>query len=64
MSLLDKLRLRELKARAKRHLGTTTGNRELAAKARTEEAEAKLLRTKDEILHTANEIRRDYGIRR
>jgi hypothetical protein len=61
---MDKLRLRELKARTKRRFGASTGNRTMAAEARTEEAEAKLLRTKDEIMETAQEIRREYGVRR
>ncbi|MFC6085416.1 hypothetical protein [Sphaerisporangium aureirubrum] len=61
---MDRLRLRELKARAKRRFGSSTGNRTMAAEARTEEAEAKLLRTKDEIMETAKEIRREYGGRR
>ncbi|GAA1260901.1 hypothetical protein GCM10009677_10340 [Sphaerisporangium rubeum] len=63
MGLLDKLNLRQLKARTTHHLAKSTGNRRLAAKARTEEAEAKLLRTQDEILETAKEIRREYGMR-
>lgn len=63
MGLLDKLNLRELKARTKHHLAKSTGNRQLAAKARTEAAEAKLLKTQDEIMETAKEIRREYGMR-
>ncbi|GII01180.1 hypothetical protein [Planobispora takensis] len=64
MSLMEKLNLRELKARAKRRMGTRTGNRRLAAEGRTEEAEAKLLKTQDEILDAVAEMRREYGIRR
>ncbi|MGV9771192.1 hypothetical protein [Streptosporangium sp. NPDC003464] len=64
MSLIEKLNLREMKARAKRKLGSRTGNRRLAAEGRTEEAEAKLLKTQDEILDTVAEMRREYGVRR
>ncbi|WP_214413472.1 hypothetical protein [Sphaerisporangium fuscum] len=64
MSLIDKWKLRELKARAKRRLGATTGNRAMAAEARTEEAEARLLQTEDRIRQTAHEIRREHGILR
>ncbi|WP_433253346.1 hypothetical protein ACQPYK_09795 [Streptosporangium sp. CA-135522] len=64
MGLIEKLNLREMKARAKRRLGSRTGNRRLAAEGRTEEAEAKLLRTQDEILDTVAEMRREYGARR
>ncbi|MDH2430054.1 hypothetical protein [Sphaerisporangium sp. TRM90804] len=64
MSLVDKLKFRMLKARAKQRLGATTGNRTMAAEARTEEAEARLLATKDKIMETADEIRRDYKVRR
>ncbi|MDP9860869.1 MULTISPECIES: hypothetical protein [Streptosporangium] len=64
MSLVEKLNLREMKARAKRKLGSRTGNRRLAAEGRTEEAEAKLLKTQDEILDTVAEMRREYGVRR
>ena len=64
MSLMDKLNLREMKARAKRKLGSRTGNRRLAAEGRTEEAEARLLKTQDEILESVAEMRREYGARR
>ncbi|ACZ84758.1 MULTISPECIES: CsbD family protein [Streptosporangium] len=64
MGLIEKLNLREMKARAKRKLGSRTGNRRLVAEGRTEEAEAKLLRTQDEILDTVAEMRREYGVRR
>ncbi|WP_405145360.1 hypothetical protein OG589_01245 [Sphaerisporangium sp. NBC_01403] len=63
MGFMDKWKMRELKARAKRRLGAGTGNRTMAAEARTEEAEARLLRTQDQIKETANEIRREYGVR-
>ncbi|GAA2989740.1 hypothetical protein [Streptosporangium longisporum] len=64
MGLMEKLNLREMKARAKRTLGSRTGNRRLVAEARTEEAEAKLLKTQDEILDTVAEMRKEYGARR
>lgn len=64
MGLLEKLNLREMKARAKRRLAGRTGDRRLVAEARTEEAEAKLLKTQDEILDTVAEMRREYGVRR
>ncbi|MFC4589329.1 hypothetical protein [Sphaerisporangium corydalis] len=63
MGFMDKWKLRMLKARAKRGLGTSTGNRTMAAEARTEEAEARLLQTESRIKETANEIRREYGTR-
>ncbi|TKK90049.1 CsbD family protein [Herbidospora galbida] len=53
-------KLREMKARAKQQIGHRTGNRTLVAEGRTEQAEAKLLRTKDRIRTVANEIRRRY----
>lgn len=53
-------RLREMKARAKNEIGARTGNRTLAAEGRTEQAEAKLLRTQDRLRSVANEIRRKY----
>ncbi|WP_449064867.1 hypothetical protein [Planomonospora algeriensis] len=61
---MEKFGLRELKARAKRLLGRSTGNRRLAAEGRTEEAEAKLLRTQEEILETVAEARREHAARR
>ncbi|MFI6508204.1 hypothetical protein ACIBCT_11410 [Streptosporangium sp. NPDC050855] len=61
---MEKLNLREMKAKAKRKLGSRTGNRRLVAEARTEEAEAKLLKTQDEILDTVAEMRKEYGARR
>ncbi|WP_326820523.1 hypothetical protein [Streptosporangium sp. NBC_01756] len=64
MGLIEKLNLREVKARAKRKLGNRTGNRRLVAESRTEEAEAKLLKTQDEILDTVAEMRREYGVKR
>ena len=53
-----------MKARAKRRLGSRMGDRRLVAEARTEEAEAKLLKTQDEILDTVAEMRKEYGARR
>lgn len=64
MGLMEKLNLREMKAKAKRRLGNRMGDRRLAAEARTEEAEAKLLKTQDEILDTVAEMRKEYGTRR
>ncbi|MEU4829216.1 hypothetical protein [Streptosporangium sp. NPDC023615] len=64
MGLMEKLNLREMKAKAKLKLGSRTGNRRLVAEARTEEAEAKLLKTQDEILDTVAEMRKEYGARR
>ncbi|MEU6739090.1 hypothetical protein [Streptosporangium sandarakinum] len=64
MGLVGKLSLREMKARAKRKLGGRIGDRRLAAEGRTEEAEARLLRTQDEILDTVAEMRREYGAAR
>lgn len=64
MGLMEKFNLRELKARVKRRLAGRTGNRRLVAEARTEEAEARLLKTRDEILDTVAEMRREYGVRR
>ncbi|MEV7006066.1 hypothetical protein [Streptosporangium sp. NPDC051022] len=64
MGLMDRLNLRELKARAKRKLGARTGDRRLAAEGRTEEAEARLLKTQDEILESVAAMRREYGARR
>ncbi|GGS59904.1 hypothetical protein GCM10010156_18080 [Planobispora rosea] len=64
MSLMEKFNLRELKARAKRQMGHRIGDRRLAAEGRTEEAEAKLLKTQDEILEAVAEMRREYGLRR
>ncbi|GAA3099526.1 hypothetical protein [Streptosporangium carneum] len=64
MGLMDKLNLREVKARAKRTLGGRLGDRRLAAEGRTEEAEARLLKTQDEILDAVAEMRREYGARR
>ncbi|MBG0812942.1 MULTISPECIES: hypothetical protein [Planomonospora] len=61
---MEKFGLRELKARTKRLLGRSTGNRRLAAEGRTEEAEAKLLRTQEEILETVAEARREHAARR
>ncbi|GAA3115575.1 hypothetical protein GCM10010466_03300 [Planomonospora alba] len=61
---MDGFGLRELKARAKRALGRSTGNRRLAAEGRTEEAEARLLRTREEILETVAEVRREHAARR
>ncbi|RCG30815.1 CsbD family protein [Sphaerisporangium album] len=61
MGLLDKWKMRELRARAKRRLGASTGNRTLAAEGRTEEAEARLLQTEDQIKQTAREIRAKYA---
>ncbi|MEU4536824.1 hypothetical protein AB0G15_18340 [Streptosporangium sp. NPDC023825] len=64
MGLMEKLNLREMKARAKLKLANRTGNRRKVAEARTEEAEAKLLKTQDEILDTVAEMRKEYGARR
>ncbi len=64
MGLMEKLNLREMKAKAKLKLASRTGNRRKVAEARTEEAEAKLLKTQDEILDTVAEMRREYGARR
>ncbi|WP_447191257.1 hypothetical protein [Streptosporangium sp. G12] len=64
MGLMEKLNLREMKARAKLKLAGRTGNRRKVAEARTEEAEAKLLKTQDEILDTVAEMRKEYGARR
>jgi uncharacterized protein YjbJ (UPF0337 family) len=64
VGLIEKLNLREMKARAKRKLGSRTGNRRMVAESRTEEAEAKLLKTQDEILDTVAEMRREYGVKR
>ena len=64
MGFMDKWKMRELKARAKRTLSAGTGNRAKAAEARTEAAEARLLQTQDKIKETAAEIRREYGTRR
>ncbi|MBB2910017.1 hypothetical protein FHS43_001263 [Streptosporangium becharense] len=64
MGLLEKLNLREMKARAKRSLGSRMGDRRMVAAARTEEAEAKLLKTQDEILDTVARARREHGARR
>ncbi|MEV6865228.1 hypothetical protein AB0M44_29990 [Streptosporangium subroseum] len=64
MGLMEKLNLRAMKAQAKLKLGRRTGNRRLAAEGRTEEAEAKLLKTQDEILDTVAEMRREYGVKR
>lgn len=64
MGLMEKLNLREMKAKAKLKLGSRTGNRRMVAEARTEEAEAKLLKTQDEILDTVAEMRKEYGARR
>ncbi|MGJ6963961.1 hypothetical protein ACSDR0_18810 [Streptosporangium sp. G11] len=61
---MEKLNLRAMKARAKRKLGSRTGDRRMVAEARTEEAEAKLLKTQDEILDTVAEMRKEYGARR
>ncbi|GII61712.1 hypothetical protein Skr01_17970 [Sphaerisporangium krabiense] len=61
MGLLEKWKMRELKAKAKRRLGATTGNRTLAAEGRTEEAEARLLQTETRIKETAAEIREKYA---
>lgn len=63
MGLFDRFALRELKARIKRRRGERTGDRALAAAGRTEEAEARLLRTADRIRAVAREIRREYGVR-
>ncbi|GGK86650.1 hypothetical protein Sme01_40120 [Sphaerisporangium melleum] len=63
MGLLGRWRIRELKARAKRRLGASTGNRTLAAEARTEEAEARLLQTRERLEEVARQIRREYGVR-
>jgi uncharacterized protein YjbJ (UPF0337 family) len=63
MGFMDKWKMRMLKAKAKRRIGSSTGNRTLAAEARTEEAEARLLQTQDRIKETANEIRKEYGVR-
>ncbi|GII83047.1 hypothetical protein Ssi03_10370 [Sphaerisporangium siamense] len=63
MGLLEKWKMRELKAKAKRRLGATTGNRTLAAEGRTEEAEARLLQTETRIKETAAEIREKYARR-
>ncbi|WP_459802313.1 hypothetical protein [Herbidospora sp. RD11066] len=49
-----------MKARAKQEIGARTGNRTLVAEGRTEQAEAKLLRTQDRLRAVANEIRRKY----
>lgn len=64
MGLMEKLNLREMKAKAKLKLASRTGNRRMVAEARTEEAEAKLLKTQDEILDTVAEMRKEYGARR
>ncbi len=64
MGLMEKLNLREMKARAKLKLAGRTGDRRKMAEARTEEAEAKLLKTQDEILDTVAEMRKEYGARR
>ncbi|WP_440071247.1 hypothetical protein [Streptosporangium sp. OZ121] len=61
---MEKLNLREMKARAKLKLAGRTGDRRKMAEARTEEAEAKLLKTQDEILDTVAEMRKEYGARR
>ncbi|GLX98118.1 CsbD family protein [Herbidospora sp. NEAU-GS84] len=53
-------KLREMKARAKQEIGRRTGDRRMVAAGRTEQAEAKLLRTQDRIRAVANEIRRRY----
>ncbi|MER6831751.1 hypothetical protein [Streptosporangium sp. NPDC000563] len=64
MGLMEKLNLREMKAKAKLKLAGRVGDRRKVAEARTEEAEARLLKTKDEILDTVAEMRREYGVRR
>ncbi|WP_329091165.1 MULTISPECIES: hypothetical protein [unclassified Streptosporangium] len=64
MGLMEKLNLREMKAKAKLRLAGRTGNRRKVAEARTEQAEAKLLKTQDEILDTVAEMRKEYGARR
>jgi|GEM_PF-5699855 len=64
MGFMEKLNLREMKAKAKLRLAGRAGDRRKVAEARTEEAEAKLLKTKDEILDTVAEMRREYGVRR
>ncbi|GAA2859838.1 hypothetical protein GCM10010517_18360 [Streptosporangium fragile] len=64
MGLFDKLNLREMRAGVKRRLGRRLGDRRMVAAARTEEAEARLLRTQDEILDAVAEMRREYGARR
>ncbi|MEU8380274.1 hypothetical protein [Streptosporangium sp. NPDC048865] len=61
---MEKLNLREMKAKAKLKLAGRTGNRRMVAEARTEQAEAKLLKTQDEILETVAEMRKEYGARR
>ncbi|MET8145431.1 hypothetical protein ABZU32_34455 [Sphaerisporangium sp. NPDC005288] len=63
MKFMDKWKMRQLKARAKRQIGAQTGNRAMAAEARTEEAEARLLQTRDRLEEVAREIRREYGVR-
>ncbi|WP_380849175.1 hypothetical protein [Sphaerisporangium dianthi] len=61
---MDNWKLLKLKARVKRGFGAGTGNRTMAAEARTEEAEARLLQTRDELEEVARQIRREYGVRR
>ncbi|GII75035.1 hypothetical protein Sru01_00170 [Sphaerisporangium rufum] len=63
MGFIDRLGIRELAARTRRRLGSGTGNRTMAAKARTDEAEARLLRTEERIKQAAAQIRRDHGVR-
>ncbi|MCG5219124.1 CsbD family protein [Streptosporangium sp. KLBMP 9127] len=58
MGVVERLRLRELKARIKQGLGRRTGDRRLAAEGRTDEAEARLLRTKARITDMARDFRR------
>jgi uncharacterized protein YjbJ (UPF0337 family) len=58
MGVVEKLKLREVKARVKQALGRGTGDRRMAAEGRTEEAEARLLRTKAKIMELARDFRR------
>ena len=58
MGVVERLRLRELKARVKQALGKGTGDRGMAAEGKTEHAEARLLRTKAKILDLVRDFRR------
>ncbi|MCT9929165.1 hypothetical protein N5079_02905 [Planotetraspora sp. A-T 1434] len=62
MELRERFVFQEMAAQLKREAALLTGDRLLAAEARTEEAEARLCLTWYEIMDTTRELRQLYGV--
>ncbi|ETK33948.1 hypothetical protein [Microbispora sp. ATCC PTA-5024] len=63
MESRERFRFQKMAAQLKREAARLTGDRLMAAEARTEEAEARLCLTWHDILDTTWEIRLLYGVR-